>query len=107
MTGQGRVLTEMEVAQAISVSTPISMATAVQQMAMTPQTGSGSVAWFAYSVMKGHLLSALEENRLLLEAGSFPCWSCKAPVSMSDRQFADGNCPHCRVELDLEEGWPV
>lgn len=106
MTGEGRVLTEMEVAAAISVSTPISMAAAVQQMTMTPQTGNGSVAWFAYSVMKEHLLSALEENRLLLEAGSFPCWSCKGLVSLSDRMFSDGNCPHCRSELDLED-WPL
>jgi ribosomal protein L37AE/L43A len=36
---------------------------------------------------------------------SFPCWSCHAPVTMANRADADGNCPHCEAELDLE-GWP-
>lgn len=34
---------------------------------------------------------------------SIKCWSCKQTVSLDDRVDADGNCPHCRVELDLEE----
>lgn len=33
------------------------------------------------------------------------CWSCKKPVSMTMRADADGDCPHCRAELDIED-WP-
>jgi hypothetical protein len=36
---------------------------------------------------------------------SFPCWSCRKPVTMEQRADADGNCPHCAAELDLED-WP-
>ena len=36
----------------------------------------------------------------------FPCWSCKESVSMRQRANADGDCPHCGVELDLED-WPA
>lgn len=36
----------------------------------------------------------------------WPCWSCQAPVTMASRADADGNCPHCEAELDLED-WPV
>jgi Zn finger protein HypA/HybF involved in hydrogenase expression len=37
---------------------------------------------------------------------SFPCWSCRAPVTAANRADADGNCPHCEAELDLED-WPI
>ena len=33
------------------------------------------------------------------------CWSCSKPVTMGQRAAADGNCPHCSAELDLED-WP-
>lgn len=36
-------------------------------------------------------------------APSIVCWACKARVSLDDRADADGSCPHCLVELDLEE----
>lgn len=36
---------------------------------------------------------------------SWPCWSCKEPVTMAQRADADGDCPHCRAELDIED-WP-
>lgn len=45
------------------------------------------------------------EREVVLE-GSVPsikCWSCKLIVSLDDRADADGSCPHCSVELDLEE----
>jgi len=35
-----------------------------------------------------------------------PCWNCNVPVSMDERGEADGECPHCSAELDLET-WPV
>lgn len=38
-------------------------------------------------------------------AQSWPCWSCTEPVTMKQRADADGDCPHCRAELDIEE-WP-
>lgn len=49
----------------------------------------------------------LGELRALLDApnkNAFSCWSCKKPVTMRERADADGNCPHCDVELDVE-GW--
>lgn len=39
------------------------------------------------------------------KAESFPCWSCSKPVTMEERATEDGDCPHCSVELDLED-WP-
>lgn len=36
----------------------------------------------------------------------FPCWSCGESVSMRQRADEDGDCPHCGVELDLED-WPA
>lgn len=36
----------------------------------------------------------------------FACWSCKKPVTMRERAEADGNCPHCDVELDVDD-WPL
>ncbi|MBO2834625.1 hypothetical protein [Pseudomonas aeruginosa] len=35
----------------------------------------------------------------------FPCWNCHLPVSLEARGEADGQCPHCSAELDLED-WP-
>lgn len=35
-----------------------------------------------------------------------PCWSCSKPVTLAQRAAADGNCPHCAAELDLED-WPA
>lgn len=32
------------------------------------------------------------------------CWSCKRPVTMAQWREADGNCPHCGVEIDEAEG---
>lgn len=31
------------------------------------------------------------------------CWSCNQPVTVKQRAEADGDCPHCKVELD---NWP-
>jgi hypothetical protein len=47
------------------------------------------------------------ELRALLAANpnSWPCWNCKKPVTMANRADADGNCPHCKAELDIEQ-WP-
>lgn len=42
---------------------------------------------------------------LLDKPNTWPCWSCKQPVSMRERADADGDCPHCSVELDIED-WP-
>lgn len=35
-------------------------------------------------------------------AGEF-CWSCKKPYTAEQRLDADGNCPHCNVEIELYE----
>lgn len=39
------------------------------------------------------------------ERSTWPCWSCKEEVSMDERSGADGDCPKCGAELDLEL-WP-
>lgn len=40
------------------------------------------------------------------KAEPFPCWNCSKPVTMGERAAADGDCPHCGAELDLED-WPT
>lgn len=30
------------------------------------------------------------------------CWSCRKPYTLAQRSWADGNCPHCGVEIELE-----
>ena len=35
-----------------------------------------------------------------------PCWSCSKAVTTGERADADGDCPHCGAELDLED-WPT
>lgn len=42
-------------------------------------------------------------DKLAEHQSSWPCWSCNKPVTEEQRAEADGNCPHCRVELD---NWP-
>lgn len=37
---------------------------------------------------------------------AYPCWSCRKPVTLNQRGDADGECPYCRAELDLEM-WPL
>ncbi len=48
---------------------------------------------------------AKEQDALPTET-KFPCWSCREPVSMSERSEADGDCPECGAELDLDL-WPA
>lgn len=36
----------------------------------------------------------------------WPCWNCKGAVTLATRANADGHCPHCQAELDLDD-WPV
>ncbi|MFZ3286613.1 MAG: hypothetical protein WA191_07155 [Telluria sp.] len=31
------------------------------------------------------------------------CWSCKKPYTLSQRSYADGQCPHCDVEIELDD----
>lgn len=42
----------------------------------------------------------------LASAEQHPCWSCKKPVTLAQRSEADGDCPHCRAELELAD-WPL
>ncbi|AYG48347.1 hypothetical protein DV532_29320 (plasmid) [Pseudomonas sp. Leaf58] len=30
------------------------------------------------------------------------CWSCRKSLTLAQRGEADGHCPHCRVEIDLD-----
>lgn len=38
-------------------------------------------------------------------AAAYDCWSCRKPVTLDERSNADGDCPHCGSELDLDL-WP-
>jgi len=31
------------------------------------------------------------------------CWNCKRPYTLEQRAEADGNCPHCGVEIELDD----
>lgn len=31
------------------------------------------------------------------------CWSCQKPYTANERSEADGHCPHCGVEIDLDD----
>ena len=31
------------------------------------------------------------------------CWSCEVGMTLDQRSEADGNCPHCSVEIDVDE----
>jgi hypothetical protein len=57
---------------------------------------------FKFDVAIGELV---REAKALASREAFPCWSCKEPVTLDERGDADGNCPHCNAELDLET-WP-
>lgn len=41
----------------------------------------------------------------MIDKNSWSCWNCKNPVTMTQRADADGDCPHCNAELDIES-WP-
>lgn len=58
--------------------------------------GNGKVA-------EPYMVEKLRE--ILDKTNSWACWGCKQSVSMRERADADGNCPHCAVELDIED-WP-
>ena len=63
-----------------------------------------------YGAEKTHKRCHSNNNRMAwvrehAQARSWPCWSCKQPVTMRQRADADGNCPHCNAELDIEL-WP-
>lgn len=49
------------------------------------------------------MLSSMHMRIVPPPAASHPCWSCSQPVTGGERYQADGNCPHCQVELD---NWP-
>ena len=35
--------------------------------------------------------------------GDFNCWSCRKPVTYEAHMHNDGFCPHCNVEIELDE----
>jgi hypothetical protein len=44
-----------------------------------------------------------EALRAKLEGKTATCWSCQAPYTERDRAEADGHCPHCGVEIELDD----
>lgn len=51
------------------------------------------------------MLSDVKSGILPITGNHWPCWACSKPVSMNQRANSDGHCPHCEVELDIEN-WP-
>lgn len=43
------------------------------------------------------------ELRRRFFTGSPKCWSCNSPYTLRQRANADGNCPHCGVEIELDD----
>jgi hypothetical protein len=50
-------------------------------------------------------MNKVHQEKAMPNKNSWPCWNCKTQVTMTDRADADGDCPHCKVELDIEL-WP-
>jgi hypothetical protein len=50
-------------------------------------------------------MNNVDLERTMPIKNSWPCWNCKTQVTMSERADADGDCPHCKAELDIEL-WP-
>jgi hypothetical protein len=56
---------------------------------------------------QGSVLSAIAteqsaERKATLVAETIQCWSCRKTLTLAQRGDADGHCPHCRVEIDLD-----
>jgi hypothetical protein len=47
----------------------------------------------------------LARRRAAMQAAEpvLSCWSCKKPYAASQRLDADGQCPHCDVEIELDD----
>ena len=43
------------------------------------------------------------KNEGLEVVASITCWNCEARVSLDERSGADGQCPHCTAELELDD----
>jgi hypothetical protein len=47
-------------------------------------------------------VAALARPAVVSEGQAVACWSCKRPYTAQQRTDADGNCPHCGVEIELD-----
>lgn len=63
---------------------------------------------FEEMISNGFLITELEEAVLAHQsapaAKGGACWSCKQPITIAQWREADGNCPHCEVEIEDAEG---
>ena len=39
----------------------------------------------------------------MIEINNVRCWSCGVDVDLQQRADADGHCPYCDAEIDIEE----
>ncbi|PKB90954.1 hypothetical protein A8A01_03345 [Ewingella americana] len=52
------------------------------------------------------LHAALEADGIVVNDGelaTITCWSCRKSMNLAQHSSNDGLCPHCNVEIDLEE----
>lgn len=61
-----------------------------------------NIASYILHALAGAILAAQQAPA---DAGqALTCWSCKRPYTAEQRTEADGDCPHCGVEIELDEG---
>ena len=53
-----------------------------------------------FATIRGEALAARVEP---MGSNTLECWSCKRRISHQERSEADGNCPLCGVEIDLDD----
>lgn len=56
---------------------------------------------------QGQVMSAIApiqavEKQATPVTKTIQCWSCQKHLTLAQRADADGHCPHCRVEIDLD-----
>jgi predicted RNA-binding Zn-ribbon protein involved in translation (DUF1610 family) len=53
-----------------------------------------------FAFIRGDARSARVEPSAV---NGFACWSCKQMITLAERSAADGNCPLCGVEIELDD----
>lgn len=63
------------------------------------------IAWSAASVLADVKAAIKAAGGIVKdgESATITCWSCKKTMTLAQHSSNDGLCPHCNVEIDLEE----